>query len=152
IAIDPGHAGAWRSLSMNLKHLPGSEMHALEAQSRVAEIGNTAGDWLDLTMMYARAGQPEKALNAADRVIALDPSPAVAWGIRADSLRQLGQPADAEIASRRVKELGRVAADRASKAAGEALRSIEEHPTSAEAWKQLAATFRESGRGEEAVS
>jgi tetratricopeptide (TPR) repeat protein/ADP-heptose:LPS heptosyltransferase len=136
--------------------------HLVEAAARHA---NDPAHLTSLGMQLHALGRPDRALEMADRVVALAPGAAVAWANRALSLDALGRPAEALASYARARVLDAGSPDLLLGCAkalcdlgryAEALESLDrclrEHPGNIGALDRRARALRGLGRLDEAIA
>ena len=159
-AIDPTLALAWRSLSINLSNLDKHE-EQIEAQRKLAELTEQAGDWYGLSVAYGNAGHNEQAVDAARKAVGFDPKLADAWNSLSINLLNLGRLDEAFAAQRTAVELSGKAEEwhhlsveycRVGnyEQAAAAQQAVQIDPASPESWRSLAIALEQLGQGEKA--
>ena len=108
----PDHKQAQLTLAICLNALPDHEKEAEEARERLGELCRTAKDWFELSILSSGAGDPEEAINAAKKVLEIEPEHFGAARVLARNLSELpGRDSDAQQARKRLEGLCRTADD-----------------------------------------
>ena len=103
--LDPDMAAPHIYRGMALTEL-GRIDEARDALTRGTELDPASADgWVGMARLQLRLGERERALQTAEHALALDPELVMAWRAKAEVLRSLDRPDEADAAERRSAEL-----------------------------------------------